>query len=92
MTTQCEWCESQNIKMTKNTVYWELPDGSRAIEITETPACSCENCGMFYQPEKIVQSIEEQLLLINTKKLDKTISYDQLMKMERWLKRNYFDF
>lgn len=29
----CMWCDSTEAKESLNTVYWELPDGTKAIEI-----------------------------------------------------------
>lgn len=88
----CDWCESDQIFNDKQSVYWELQDGTKAIEILETPAIVCKDCGMIYQEESIIRAIEDQLFLINTKQLDKTISYEKLMEQPRLLKRNYFDF
>ncbi len=61
----CEWCLSENIKSETTTVYWELPDCTRAIEITETPCVICGDCEMTYQEEGVIEQIEEQLLLID---------------------------
>jgi uncharacterized YokU family protein len=91
MVIHCDWCGSKAIQG-KNTVYWELPDGTRAIEITETPAVICENCGMNYATDDVTKDIEDQLFLVNTKIIEKTISYKKLMELPRLLKRNYFDF
>ncbi|MGG3624188.1 YokU family protein [Bacillus gobiensis] len=88
----CDWCEEGKTMPTVSTVYWELPDGSRAIEITETPAVSCLHCRMNYQEDQVVKEIENQLLLIDTKTLPYKLSFEQLMNTERILKRNYFDF
>jgi uncharacterized YokU family protein len=87
----CEWC-GQEARNGENTVYWELPDGTRAIQITETPAVTCKVCEMVYQTDEITKEIEDQLFLIDTKKIGKTISYKELMALPRLLKRNYFDF
>ncbi|WP_332628727.1 YokU family protein [Halalkalibacter flavus] len=89
---KCEWCEQHEAEEISCTVYWELPDGTRAIEITDTPGMECKSCGMEYQAEETIQKIEDQLLLIDTTKLDKSISYKQLMKKKRFLKYNYFRF
>ncbi|KAA0550112.1 YokU family protein [Bacillus sp. BGMRC 2118] len=86
----CIWCDSSNAKQGVNTVYWELPDGSRAITITETPCICCDDCGMMYQTEKTTDEIENQLMLIDTKKLNTQLTYQQLMEIPRWLKMNYF--
>ncbi|KEF36594.1 uncharacterized protein, YokU family [Schinkia azotoformans MEV2011] len=86
----CEWCKAANAVETTCTVYWELPDGSRAIEITDTPGVSCPDCGMEYQPENFIEEIEDQLMLIDTKQIAKTIPYEQLMQLPKMLKRNYF--
>jgi uncharacterized YokU family protein len=88
----CQWCESVNTVETIHTVYWELPGGTKAIEITETPCIQCLDCGIAYQTDAIVGAIEEQLFLIDTQVLKKTITYQQLLKQPRLLKRNYFDF
>jgi uncharacterized YokU family protein len=87
----CEWC-GQEAEKGENTVYWELPDGTRAIQITETPAIVCEECKMVYQTDEVTKEIEDQLFLIDTKKVGKCISYQELMALPRLLKRNYFDF
>lgn len=87
----CEWCEIGEVEMKEITVYWELPDGTRAIEITNTPTNVCVACGMKYQSEEMIKEIEDQLLLIDTKKIGKTITYSELMAIPRWLKENYFD-
>jgi uncharacterized YokU family protein len=87
----CEWCGNE-AKNGESNVYWELPDGSRAIEITETPAIYCSECEMVYQTEEVIKQIEDQLFLIDTKPIAKTISYGKLMSLPRLLKRNYFDF
>lgn len=87
----CEWC-GQEAKNGENIVYWELPDGSRAIEITDTPAIICTECEMTYQTDDVIKQIEDQLLLIDTKKIANSISYTKLMSLPRLLKRNYFDF
>jgi uncharacterized YokU family protein len=41
----------------ENMVYWELPGGSRAIEITMTPAVACNECEMVYQNEYVIKEI-----------------------------------
>jgi len=87
----CDWCGSKANKG-ENTVYWELPDGSRAIQITETPAVICSTCTMVYQTDEVTKQIEDQLLLVDTQKIGKSISYQKLMELPRLLKRNYFDF
>ncbi|MRX72888.1 YokU family protein [Bacillus lacus] len=89
---KCDWCFSPQAEQGKNTVYWELPDGSRAIEIINSPCVICRKCGMTYQEENIIEQIEEQLLLINTSLLEKSITFSELMKQPRLLKRNYFKF
>lgn len=89
---KCQWCESANIVESTNTVYWELPDGTKAIEIKETPCIICLDCKITYQIDDTVSAIEEQLYLIDTKLLGKSTSYNGLIEQERLLKRNYFDF
>lgn len=92
MNKECEWCRSTNLNSIVTSVFWELPDGTRAIEITETPTFSCNDCNMSYQSEKTVKEIEDQLFLINCKLIGKTITFNELMKIPRLLKKNYFDF
>lgn len=88
----CEWCDSQNIEYSTKSVFWELPDGTRVIEITETPTIICHDCQIYYQPDQIVEEVENQLLLVDTKKFGKSIKYQELMDQQRILKKNYFDF
>jgi uncharacterized YokU family protein len=88
----CEWCDSQNVELRTESTFWELPDGTRAIEISETPTIVCQDCKIYYQPDEIVKKIEDQLFLVDTKKIGKSIRYEELMKLPRLLKRNYFDF
>jgi uncharacterized YokU family protein len=90
--TLCEWCECANVERIKSSVYWELPDGTRAIEITDTPTNSCPDCAMIYQNEDIVKEIENQLYLIDCKLIGKVVSFKELMAVPRLLKKNYFDF
>ncbi len=89
---ECHWCHSNLIKKQNHTVYWELPDGTNAISIEETPSIYCSDCEMIYQEDEIVKEIEDQLFLIDTKKLAKQVTYKELMNQPRLLKKNYFDF
>jgi uncharacterized YokU family protein len=91
MDIYCEWCGGKATKG-EGKVYWELPDGSRAIEITAAPAVICMQCEMVYQTDKVTKDIEDQLFLIDTKLIGNTISFKELMDLPRLLKRNYFDF
>jgi uncharacterized YokU family protein len=91
MDKNCEWCGGK-ASVGEGTVYWELPDGSRAVEITATPAVICQECDMVYQTDEVTKEIEDQLFLINTKKIGSTISFKELMELPRLLKKNYFDF
>ena len=87
----CEWCDG-NAKEAKDDVYWELPDGTRAIEISDTPAVSCGDCNMLYYTDEITREIENQLFIVDTNTISKSISYEELMGLPKLLKRNYFDF
>ncbi|MFT4414078.1 YokU family protein [Fredinandcohnia humi] len=89
---ECMWCHSDEAKQGTQSVYWELPDGTRAIEITNTPCVICKSCGMEYQEESIINEIEDQLMLIDTKQLDKKLSYEELLSVPKLLKRNYFRY
>ena len=88
----CEWCEENTAHDTESSVYWELPDGSRAIQIANVPSMSCSQCGMEYQEESLINEIEDQLMLIDTRLIDKVIAYKDLMELPRLLKKNYFRF
>jgi uncharacterized YokU family protein len=88
---KCEWCEGK-ARIGESSVYWELPDGSRAIEITKTPAIICIECEMVYQEDKVIKEIEDQLFLVDTRQIGETISFKELLELPRLLKRNYFDF
>ncbi|WP_080845749.1 YokU family protein [Cytobacillus gottheilii] len=92
MGNSCDWCESSHVVLTKQSVYWELPEGTRAIEITDTPSIYCHDCHMIYQNDEMVKNIEDQLFLIDREKLTAVVPYKDFMQMERILKRNYFDF
>jgi uncharacterized YokU family protein len=91
MESNCEWC-GWKVTRGEGKVYWELPDGSRAIEITATPAVICQVCDMIYQTDEVTKEIEDQLFLVDTKRIGSTISFKELMELPRLLKRNYFDF
>jgi uncharacterized YokU family protein len=91
MDINCEWCGGKATKG-EDKVYWELPDGSRAIEITATPTVNCEECEMVYQHDNVIKEIEDQLFLVDKKGIGNTISFKELMELPRLLKRNYFDF
>jgi uncharacterized YokU family protein len=91
MDIYCEWCGGK-ANRGEGTVYWELPDGSRAIEITATPAVICKDCEMVYQSDNVIKEIEDQLFIVDTKVIGNTISFKELMELPRLLKRNYFDF
>lgn len=92
MSESCDWCNSSEIQLEKKSVFWELPDGTRAIEIEATPTIVCRDCGMNYQEEQVIKEIEDQLFLVDTKEIEKAISFPNLLKLPRLLKRNYFDF
>ena len=88
----CPWCEFGKLESVTDSVYWELPDGTRAIEISDTPSYYCDNCRALFQSDEVIQNIEEQLFLIDTKQLGSQTTYAELLQMKRLLKRNYFDF
>lgn len=87
---QCLWCKSNSAKTALKTGYWELPDGTRAIKIREIPSIECRECGMEYQEDETVEQIEDQMMLINTKLLTNSVTYNELMSHPRLLKKNYF--
>ncbi|MGV2549571.1 YokU family protein, partial [Bacillus licheniformis] len=63
---KCEWGNEEKAAAARTAVYWELPDGTKAIEITDTPAVECEGCGRVYQEGSVTWVIENQQLLIDT--------------------------
>lgn len=87
---ECMWCDSKSALDSSKTGYWELHDGSRAIQIKEIPSIHCQACGMEYHEDEIVEEIEDQLMLIDTKKLNTVLTFSELMAVERFLKKNYF--
>ncbi|MBH9968693.1 uncharacterized protein, YokU family [[Bacillus] enclensis] len=89
---RCEWCGEAEVAKEKGNVYWELPDGTRAITIEQVPVLNCKKCGMEYQEEHVINEIEDQLMLIDTKKLTDRLTYEELLKIPRFLKKNYFRF
>jgi uncharacterized YokU family protein len=91
MDINCEWCGGKAFEG-EGTVYWELPDGTKAIEITATPAVICKGCDMVYQTDDVTKEIEDQLFLVDTRKISSSISFKELMEIPRLLKKNYFDF
>ncbi|WP_246056048.1 YokU family protein [Alteribacter natronophilus] len=88
----CNWCKSDAAVNSLESAYWELPDGSRAVEITQVPSIKCHDCGMIYIEEEKINDIEDQFMLIDTNKLGMVFSYKTLMDQPRFLKRNYFNF
>ncbi|WP_347550246.1 YokU family protein [Pseudalkalibacillus hwajinpoensis] len=88
---KCKWCDEEGAFETLDKGYWELPDGTRAVEISDLPSVQCIHCGMSYQTDELVGNVEEQLMLIDTSKLSSTFTYKELMNQERLLKKNYFD-
>lgn len=92
MNNICMWCEQLGVKEVLHSVYWELPDGTKAIEITAVPSFQCNHCQAIYQSDERVKEIENQLFIIDTKSIEKSLSYSELMSKPKWLKRNYFDF
>ncbi|MGO4888649.1 YokU family protein [Anaerobacillus sp. MEB173] len=87
---KCQWCRADKANQTKKLAHWELPDGRRAITITNIPSIHCSNCKMHYIADETVEKIEDQLLLIDTKKLSNSVSYDALMEIPRIIPKNYF--
>lgn len=92
MEETCAWCDGQKIETRLGDVYWELPDGTRAIKIREVPTVYCNDCEMEYQWDELVKQIDDRLFLINTKEIGKETTYEKLMSQPKLLKRNYFDF
>lgn len=92
MSDLCEWCEKSGITQVSDTVFWELPDGTKAIEIQSVPSFHCRHCLTTYQNPEIVKDIENQLFIIETKSIENVLTFEDLMNKPRLLKRNYFDF
>ena len=87
---KCKWCEQEGAFETLDKGYWELPDGTRAVEIVDLPSIQCVYCGMCYQTDELVGDVEEQLMLIDTSKLTSFFTYKELMSQERLLKEKLF--
>ncbi len=92
MTEACHWCETPGVQTVKESVFWELPDGSSAIEIQSVPSRRCTACSAVYQDDETVKGIENHLFIIDTSKLERILTYEELMAKPKLLKRNYFDF
>ncbi|WP_096434951.1 YokU family protein [Alteribacter populi] len=88
----CKWCESENAIHSLESAFWELPDGTKAVEITQVPSIKCPDCDIVYIEEHMISEIEDQFMLIDTKKLEQQFSYKTLMDQPRFLKKNYFNF
>lgn len=88
----CNWCNSTNADHSLEKAYWELPDGSRAVEMTHVPSVSCPDCEMTYIEDDIIDEIEDQMMLIDTSNLPNSFTYQQLMDQPKLLKKNYFKF
>ena len=87
----CMWCDSTEAKESLNTVYWELPDGTKAIETKRHHAFLF----LMWYGLSIRSNSERNrrsIVLIYTKDLPKQLTYEELMGRPRLLKRNYFDF
>ena len=65
----CQWCEQPNAVQIEDTVYWELPDGTKAIEIREVPSFHCGHCGARYQSDETVKEIERQSAYLSRKEI-----------------------
>ncbi|KUP06477.1 hypothetical protein Q75_08075 [Bacillus coahuilensis p1.1.43] len=89
---KCEWCKRGPLDDIFETVFWELPDGSGAIEINLVPSTYCPYCSMKQLEEATTNEIEDQLLLIDREKLSSPLSFEELMSIPRFLKKNYFRF
>ncbi|MBU8908019.1 YokU family protein [Desertibacillus haloalkaliphilus] len=89
---RCEWCGADEARKTDKVAYWELHDGLRAVEIRDIPSIHCSNCEMHYLTEDTIDQIEDQLMLIDIKKLANTFTYQELMDQPRLLAKNYFKF
>ena len=86
----CVWCDSDKAVISPESAFWEMPDGRSAAEIKDVPSVKCSDCGMIYVEEELIGKIEEQMMLINTLKLPKVFTFDELMEQPRLLKKNYF--
>ncbi|WP_370876008.1 YokU family protein [Evansella vedderi] len=88
----CNWCQHEGAVEAQKTAFWELPDGTRAVEITNVPSIQCPNCEMTYIDDDIIDEIEDQFMLIDTEKLPNSFTYQQFMNQPKLLKKNYFKF
>ncbi|MCE7793227.1 YokU family protein [Salipaludibacillus sp. CUR1] len=87
---QCKWCQSEQAVESLEPAYWELPDGTRAVEIQKVPSIKCPDCQIVYIEEDQIEKIETQFMLIDTKKLGAKFTFKELMEQPTLLKKNYF--
>ncbi|MFA9560286.1 YokU family protein [Evansella sp. AB-rgal1] len=88
----CKWCESKEAEKTYDSAFWELPCGTRAVEITDVPSTKCPSCNIVYIDETLIDEMEDHFMLIDTKNLPKKFTFGEFMEKPRMLKRNYFKF
>ncbi|WP_280768129.1 YokU family protein [Salipaludibacillus daqingensis] len=87
---QCKWCKSDRALESLESAYWELPDGTRAVEIKEVPSINCPDCTIIYIEEEQITELENHFMLIDTKKLGSSFTFKELMDQPTLLKKNYF--
>lgn len=87
---QCKWCKSEKAVESLEPAYWELPDGTRAVEIKDVPSIHCPDCHIVYIEEDRIGELENHFMLIDTKKLGSSFTYKKLMDRPTLLKKNYF--
>ncbi|MGG1518818.1 YokU family protein [Paenibacillus oryzisoli] len=78
----CVWCDAEATQDSVKDCYWILPDGKKAIQITDVPAIACPACGT-YVLEATSQLIEEKLYWHDVAALGSVFSYSALMKAPR---------
>jgi uncharacterized YokU family protein len=55
-----------------------------------TPAVICKECGMVFQPDSVTKEIEDQLFLVDTKKISSSISFKEIMELPRLVEEKLF--
>ncbi|MGG0855113.1 YokU family protein [Metabacillus fastidiosus] len=84
--------EETHLTITPNNL--NRPKRREAYE-TETSHTTLKNCRdkrNEMKERKYKKEIEVKLMLINLKQVPESLTYEELMKTPRHLKRNYFDF
>ncbi|MGO4889696.1 YokU family protein [Anaerobacillus sp. MEB173] len=76
---QCTWCEKKEVQETTKTCYWVMPDGKDYVEISQIPAKSCQNCGI-YLTDEMNQEIDNHLYMKDLSDYSNSITFNDLLE------------